>query len=312
MLRVVVIGVGLDGLMAQWVFRQHPRLEVWCIGDPAFASSVAIVDQPRHSNSLKNLFKELKVLHASFTPRVGIMLRGSIKRYPDFFEGRDREELRSVETQIANQGFREKRKPTSVLNSRTTRCLRYEQTTLVQKLSAGTKRIISTDDWTLAPGQLHVGSKTLDYDFAVLTEPLWACRNRTWFTIPEVAATDQYRLTLIPREAEQYCPWDIVLTPYTPTETVASVHAEGHQYFATAFGCPNETDLLSDLNFLFPSGYDLVKVERLEKAVPTGKPPKMRWPDNVAPLGELAEWKRGLSLDKVLDASYELLQRWIR
>ena len=115
----------------------------------------------------------------------------------------------------------------------------------------------------------------------------------------------------IPRDPSRYRRWDSVLTPYTPGGAVYRVTAWGPGYAAEVRHELDTMRLISDLNFLFPAGYDLRDVRQYRGAL---RPltSRIRWPENIAPLGELTEWRPDRTLDEALDRAYKLLRKWTR
>jgi hypothetical protein len=313
-LRVVVIGVGLEGLIASWVFRQHPHIDVWTIGDPPPGKRQDGPGTPLvHSESMGNLLREVGVAHASYIPRDGVLLRGKISAYPDELRRLGHQQFERVWTDIRAKAMLPPAKPNGVARGKRRlkkdRRLRCEFEELAAALTPG-RKMAATTRWRVNPGAVIVDGKRISYDFLAMTAPLWSVRERVWFDVPEVSVAPLSLAMLVPREAGAYCKWDSVLTPYTPGQAIHRVCSWGAGYAAEACGTLDTASIVSDLNFLFPSGYDLQEVRRHRGPLrPLEREP--RWPENIAPVGALAEWRQA-TLDEVLDRAYELLRRWTR
>lgn len=310
MIRVVVIGLDLEGLAASWAFRQHPQLEVWTVGHESLGGDCANLRPIMHTESAGNLLREVRVPYASYGPRSGILLGGSVQRYPDALTTH----LEKAE-RIFNDWQRKAGLPITRLNGELKhrprpRRLRCEHEELVNALTKGAN-IIETERWRLEPGTLLVDGRCLDYDFAVLTAPLWECCSRVWFPLPNIETTMRTTAVVSGPKATRFRQWDRVLTPYTPECGVYEVTDHGGQYSAVLAGEGSIGVLLSDLNYLFPGGYSIDSIRR-ERGRSTPLPKQTRWPENIASLGTRSEWRTALPLDIALDGAYVLMRKWLR
>lgn len=317
MMRVVVIGVGLEGLIVSWVFRQHPHIEVWTIGRAPVGGHIEpreSIPHPMHSTSLAALLRELRVPASSFFPKNGILLRDKIHDYPHALKVMVPSERNRVFHDLRLKARLEPKKPNGELKQRTDRRLRLDVPDLTAALMRGSaNRIVTIDDWALEPGALYFGKKQkIAYDFAVLTESLSFARSRVWFQVPDARAHARHTALVVPRNTRRYAPWDAVLTPYTPGMAIHQIAMSGHGFEATINGELHETRMLSDLNFLFADGYDLRSVHSNDGGTLQQLPRSVRWPDHVAALGAHAEWREGATLDQVVDGAYDLMRRWLR
>ncbi len=316
MIRTVVIGRGIEGLLASWVFKQHPHLDVWVIGSN---TDDDVIDSGRtasfeHTAGLREVLSELRVNYSSFVPRQGILLNGSIKKYPCHLRS-----LNAVQTQKVWCDWRLKsgmhpKKPNGELKRvRPKRRLRCDPAQVARHALRGLeRRVVDTGAWSVGPGAVTFGQKRLPYDFVVLTEPIWRFRSKVWFQMPSVPVPERTSVEIIPRNSQQYRRFDHVLTPYTPHDAIYQLRANGPGYLAEMNGEVTASALLGDLNFLFPEGYDLVRLQTDHDGSISTRLPRVKWPENVAPLGSYAEWKENIGLEAVVNGAYDLMRRWIK
>lgn len=311
MLRVVVLGSDIEGLLVSWTMRQHPGLDVWMIGKPPLGGNGDSETLPTvvHTWSMRNLLDELGIAYASFKPRNGILLRGQIRPYPAcLLSLSDAESVwNHVRAKALLQPVRMngqlKRRPTD----RRLRCA-YEE--LVEALAEGVQ-FRAAPSWRLEPGRVTWAGGSMDYDFAVLTGRLSECAGRTWFRLPSVESAPLTTISVVPRMPAIYRRWDRVLTPYTPDGAIHEINANGHAYNAESVGEHPQARMLSDLNFLFRDGYEIREVTTDEAVIPY-RDRTHQWPEHVQPLGSKAFWRPDITLDEVLDGAYELMRIWTR
>lgn len=309
MIRTVVVGLGLEGLVAGWVFRQHPNIETWIVGAYRRVEGVHAFT---HTESIGNLLRELDVPHASFSPRDGILLRGTIEPYPACFREMERDDATRVCTAWLEKAHLEAGRVNGEL--RRMRCakprrIRCNLDEFACALNRGA-RIVRRNDWRLEPGALVIGPHRIPYDFAVLTESVRVYRDRVWFKVPNTEATQLATAFVVPRDGARFRRWDRVLTPFTPGGALHTVRASENGCAVSFSGTCARDSFFSDLNFLFPDGYDLRALDRFEQ--PAATRPRLRTPENVAALGRDAEWLQSVEIDSVLDRSYDLMRRWLR
>lgn len=309
MIRVIIIGLGLEGLVTAWVFRQHPLLDVWNVG--------RVSDMPdrlpvlAHTESTVGLLNELRLNYASYAPRDGILIGGEVERYPHALRTHHDCATEIFHAWQAKAGIEPAPLNGELKRTASKRRLRCDIGDLVRVLCTDAKVIACDDAWRLEPGTMHSQDTKLDYDFAVITVPLWEARSRVWFRIPTASTAVRTVATVRARRGGKLRRWDRVLTPYTPGDSVYEVYDYGDCYETSIAGKGDAGSLLSDLNFLFPEGYGLSHI-RQEPGRLARLDAQIRWPENIAPLGEFAEWRDGRGLEEVLDTAYDLMRRWLR
>jgi hypothetical protein len=314
-MRVAVIGLGLDGLIASWVLSQHPQFKVTVIGTPAPPTRLGSLPIVVHTPSSGNLLRELGVPNSSFKPRNGVLLRGEIQPWPEVLRKVSSEEGQRLRLDMETKAGRlppntaklpaKSKEP----SPRRLRCDFEELSTELRR----TLNIVRVEDWRLLEDRVVCSpGRDVFYDAAIITAPLWDCRLRTYFDLPDGIATKRTVVLVAPHNAREYSAWDHVLTPYTPERCVYQVVAYGHGYAAEAAGSVAWNALLGDLNFLFPQGYEVLDSMHELHGEPYPLLTPATWPAKVAPLGRYTEWRSDITLDYVIDRSYDLLRRWAR
>lgn len=317
MIRVVVIGLKIEGLLGSWVFRQHPHVDVRLVGEPPLGglpSEREVLSSFDHTPGLGGVLNALRINYSSFQPRTGILLRDRVEKYPACFGWMHPEEIERVWCDVRAKARIPPKKPNGELKQRRVkRNLRLDEEELLKCLTEGIHdRVIRADAWHLEPGAVRVSGRHLAYDFVVITEPLWRYGSRVWFSVPTVHAPVRTIAKLIPRNPQRYRRWDQVFTPYTASDAVYRISESGPGYTAEVNGEVDSSSLLGDLNFLFPDGYDLVRLQSDEQGAISPAHTRVRWPENVAALGAYAEWRQGAGLDAVIDGAYDLMRRWMK
>lgn len=300
LLRVVVLGLNLESLLACWILRQHPMLDVWLIAEQPLDLLLRedeVLFMP-HTANISNLLRNLNVAYASFIPQDGMLLRGQIQpiarcsdeavvRYAKDRTGED------IAAWIKAAKHRSRR-------------LRCQLSDFLQALIRGLQYAVSPQ-WSLEPGEVVFGAQQrIEYDFAIVTGPLWKLKQRVWFETPQITPQEHAVVCVEPRRLAHFRRWDTVLTPYTPSEAANKVTVIGNLMLVEMAPGATSEAMISDLNFLFSQGYALQSIDvkrRLKDLV------FLRWPENVVPLGSAVAMS---SLAELVEGAYECMRRWIR
>lgn len=315
MMRIVVLGTGLDGLLAGWVLRQHPHLRVRIVGTAPIGSTTDAADQmlsTTHTISMGNLLRALEIDHSSFTPRDGIMLQGQVHRYPHHLRHLSQEGMLRVRhdclikaRRILPSAFPQKFATPLRPKERRLRCMLDE---LVDALTRGAD-VRRVPEWQATANAVDTPFGRLDFDHLVVTAPLWECRDRLPFAMPPVLAVKRTTAYVVPRDTHVFARWDSVLTPYTPENAIHRVYSSGGRYVAEATGHVQPSALLGDLNFIFEAGYQIDEVRSGMPGDPAIGNPVAQWPENMTALGASATWNPSAKLDATLDGAYDLMRR---
>lgn len=304
-MRVVVIGLGLDGLITGWVLRQHPLLDVAVVGQRE--SYPLIETDTPHTTSLGNFFRAIGLPHSSFQPKESLLLRGGL--------GPTHEMLARVARATAQRVLDDWRRKAGLsraaLNgelSRPKRRLRFDERELGEVLSCGAKIIVG--EYAVEPGRVHTERGKLEFDHLAVSDPFWLWARCAWFSRKaDYAEVKQLSARVLPRPPSPFRAWDLVTTPYTPADAIYRVRPWGGELHCDSRPA-TVGELLSDLNWLLPAGYELT--ELLEQVVAIDRAPSLRWPEHVAPIGRSANPAQHRTLHDVLLEAYEHVRRLTR
>jgi hypothetical protein len=309
-----VLGGGLAGLIAADALRKR-------------GANVTIIETQRADNDLffgsrrfyrtkgmVDLLERFELPYSDFIVRGGIMLRGFVWPYPMAFKGMSAEQAERV-----NQDHFAKALQTSsgewgstAMNrepgTRSRRALRCHVGDLAKALSQGVRHVRGTVK-KLDMNSIVVGTERVPYDFAVVTLPLWELVGRATWHIPEATALRLNVAFVVPRR-DRFAKWDFVFTPYTPGESIFRVAPIGSGYACEFNGTVEVDRLISDLNFIFPDGFTLagLKVGLNGHLFPLSERPD--WPENVAPIGRVAQWQQ-MTIDDVVKSATKVADRWL-
>ena len=102
-------------------------------------------------------------------------------------------------------------------------------------------------------------------------------------------------------------------TPYTPGDSIHRFSVDGISYVCEVNGDLNSRmiNVISDLNFIFGSGWSVSKITKDLKGHLLPMTEKIDWPGNIAPLARFAQWNPRGTVDKILDDAKILVEKWI-
>ncbi len=317
MIRIVVLGAGLDGLLAAWVFGQHPFAKVTVVGE---YDKTRAQDEPPivYSTSMINVLRVLGIPHSEYRIKEGILLSGQVRSISETWLAMNKEEADRLRHDCYVKATRippqesfpiQIPKPRKKIERRIRCDFKELYHTVQQKV-----RILPRSKWCLKPGLVTTDRGAIPFDQCVVTAPLWEVRERSSISIPEAYAVRRHLLSLIPRTATLYAPWDGILTPYTPEKSIHRLDATGTGgIVAEVTGAIVRPRIIGDLNFLFPDGYAIEKADMNLRGgiLPFGES-RPKWPNNVVPIGRYSEWNDHLTLDDTVDRAYDLLHKWTK
>ncbi len=256
MLRIVVVGQSLRGLIAAWVFRQHPAVEVLVVGAHALAVHNAIDELSPNSPSLRSLFNAIGVAHSAFRPRVATMRGGRLRKCGKLGEARLRFDAEDLSL-----------------------CLR------------GGSRPLPTAGWSIEPGEVLIGNLRVSYDFLLLALPMALCRQRVWFPVPADPAPTLYQ-SLVSTPFSPYHLWEEVLTRETPAGVVTRIL--NHIGSCIVESKANGAALQKDLTYLFPRGFQVECTQKHHRWVTDTLPENLASVPEAMPLGATIDFSYDL------------------
>ena len=318
MKRVLIIGGGISGLLANHVFKTYYRgLEVSVMepGKPGGEFTAGGLKYIHRTDNIAAVMGDLGMVTSNHNIRGGILLHGKVEPYPRCLS--DMEPDRAA--RIRADHYRKTRRqepgdfaarsmndPEDVGVRRALRCDSHE---LIDKLVARASFVKARLD-QIQPGFVTTtGGNSHKYDFLVLTIPLWIIRASAHFHVPEGHAM---RLNVANVEVirDPYAKWDYVYTPYTPADSIHRISPSGGGYQCEVNGMMNRDKLVSDLNFIFKDGWAIESMREGMKGhlLPLAERPE--WPDNVAPIGRFAKWDPRSTADVAVDDAHSLAESW--
>ncbi|KKM89968.1 hypothetical protein LCGC14_1243390 [marine sediment metagenome] len=314
-MRVVILGGGISGLLASHAFRQagvHP-LVIEC-GVPGGQFLAGGLRTFRNVPVMRELVDGLGLVFTEFVAQNGILLRDEVHWYSQYFckhPDETRQVLGDLWVKIhkTQMGTREKWPMRDAMMRYPKAVLRCDWERLLALLVAQSEIVTATFCRATETEVFVTDGGSYPFDRLVATLPLWQLEGRLWFDTPSGAALVLTLAYVIPLK-DRYSKWESFYTPYTPASCVQrmSVHRDG--YVVEASGRPFRLDLESDLQFLFPEGYQVRWVRDGLNGYLLPMAEEVRWPVGVAPVGRYAQWLPDGRAYDAYQAALLLAKRW--
>jgi hypothetical protein len=317
MKKLVIIGGGIAGLVCSYVMNRVKGLEVTVlepgeVGGEFLSGGLKYI---HHTQSMENLFDELDLPWSHFVVKGGILLRGVVRQYPNYLREIGREQA----ARIQRDHYRKTRRiepgpysskamndPAAVGPKKALRCHFPE---FIESMAKGVDIVQESC--------LHIGEdflitnkgRTIFFDYAVLTAPLWVIKNMVSWHVPSSVAMELNIAIVEPRK-DRFYQWDYVYTPYTPGSSIHRLSPDGNDYAVEANGQLDYVDFINDLNFLFSDGWHIKTMKNGLKGhlLPLSSQPEP--PKNISLLGRFACWDTRMTVDVVMEHAIELSERW--
>lgn len=318
-MRLVIVGGGVSGLLASYVFRRRGVdavvLEPRAVGGEFLAGGLKYIHS---SDSMCKLFDDLDIAYSQYTVQGGIMLRGQVHQYPKVLQSIPKAEAAIIQadhyrkTRRTEGGVDSKKAMNDPAAVKPRRALRCHFPDMVKEL-AGMAKITKS-------GMMKVKTKTkevvlndlskIPYDKLILTIPLWVIKAAVPFYVPQGMAMKLNIIEVAPVK-DRFAKWDYVYTPYTPANMVHRFSPAGRAYSVEVNGDMDRVMLESDLQFIFNDGYSIEGIREGLKGhlLPLEQLPD--WPEDIAPLGRFAKWDSRATTDVTLEDARELAERWL-
>ncbi len=320
--RIVIIGGGVSGLVAAWVFQRMGKrsvvLEPGSLGGDFLRGGLKYIHK---TNSMVEMFDGLGLAWSDYTVRGGALLRGKVEPWPHCLDSMGEDEASRIQSdhyrktrRAEPKEFGEKSMNDPSARKGARRAIRCDFHAMVKALAARTRVIphavtkINSKEGLV---QLTDGNSYW-YDKLVVTIPMWITRTIADFWVPEGVAM-KLNLAQVSPKRHTYAKWDYVYTPYTPGDCIhrLSPYEDGYTMeFNGELTDIIHRKLFQDLAFLLPDGYLLNRVIPNLKGHLLPLPEKPDWPDNVAPLGRFATWNPRATTDVTLREATKLAARW--
>jgi hypothetical protein len=321
-MKIAVVGGGMSGLIAAYVFQKHRNVSV-TVYEPSRPAAEFLSGGLKYIHRTEDTVRLLHdhgVVFTNYTVRGGILLHGKVEQHPGCFLGMEAGRAKRIQedhwrkTRRTEPGDFSRRSMNDPEASGTRRGLRCSPKDLVTAMAAEThirsEAIVRIEHNRLigATGQPY------GFHFAIVTVPLWIVRRMVNWDVPEAYAVKLNVIVAEPLRDPMFTKWDYVYTPYTPANLIHRVSPSGDDYHCEFNGIWEEgatnDRVASDLNFLFPSGWVINDVKRGLNGhlLPIGG--KLEWPNNIRPLGRYACWDPRATTDVTLRDAFKLAQEW--
>lgn len=327
MKRMVIVGGGISGLIASWVFTQVRGLDVIVLepGKPGGDFMAGGLKYMHKTDEMEEMLRDLGVTYADYSVQGGILLHGAVEPYPGVFKGMDKSRALRIQhdhyrktrkTEPDNFAARSMNDPESAGPRRALRC---DMGRVLKELIQRTP-FVKDGAAKVEPHKVIGKDGTVyPYDYLLLTAPIWILRQMCWFELPESMAV-KLNLVMVdpPQKGDAYAQWDYVYTPYTPENLIHRISPRDGGYTCEFNGDWPESDgdstfsdkLTSELNFLFPDGWALSDRKKGLNGHLIPLATKPNWPVNVRPIGRFAQWDPRATSDVVLSTCLKLADEW--
>lgn len=317
MKKVIIVGGGISGLIASYVFSKYRNLDVKLLepGAPGGEFAAGGLKYIHRTDAVASMLGDLGLVFSNHSIRGGIMLHGQVHPYPKVLSevGRAR-----AERILYDHYKKTRRQEPSEFSSRAMndpegvqahQALRCDFMELIKRLAERADIVKARLDKIESRFVTTTGGNSYPYDHLVLTIPLWVIKQAAYFHIPEGHAMRLNIVTVEPLR-DPYARWDYVYTPYTPADTIHRFSPSGGGYDCEVNGELNKDGLVSDLNFIFADGWAVVSTREGLKGHLLPLPERPDWPEQIAPLGRFAKWDPRSTADVVAEDAREIAENW--
>lgn len=337
-MRLVIIGGGISGLIANYIARQCRGVEVFILEAGKVGGEFASVGLKyiHRTDEMATMLADLQVVYNKHPVRGGIHLHGRVWPYPEVMKPgfAFQEALADIRpepmtatralriqhdhwrktrhTEPDHNAGRSMNDPEAGLGKVSLRC---DLSSVVAKL-AERAIIVRERVVAVAPDVVSTDAGNhYEYDYIIVTVPLWLARRMMYFGLPEAMALKLNVVHVVPI-SNPYVRWDYVYTPYTPDSLIHRISPSEDGWSCEFNGAWEEGDpevgrrLTSDLNFLFQNGWAVNRVVRGINGHLIPMEQAAGWPSHIQPLGRFAQWDSRATADVVLDRMCSIVDEW--
>lgn len=314
---VIIIGGGITGLICANVFSKYNKMNVTVYepGEPGGQFLTGGLRYIHHTPAMENFFDENDIMWGSYKIKGGILLRGQVRQYPKFLRSLDKVDA----IRIQNDHYRKTRKMESgsfgsqamndPANAKSRNALRCDLRHLIDVLKSKCN-IVKSKLIKVVSDKVYFENGTIKkFDYMVMTIPLWLIKRIVDFEVPFSMAMN-LNVISVDVISDIYAKWDYVYTPYTPSDCIHRISSEGDGYAAEISGEFRESDLHSDLNFLFKDGWCVKDYKKNLRGHLLPINGEINTPRNIALIGRYAAWQPRMTVDVTLNRAIELGKRW--
>lgn len=339
-MRVVILGGGISGLLAAWVFREHKPIVLEAgraLGGSFNSGGLKYI---RHTEAFRRLLVELEVEATVYRPRGGLLLAGGFTMGGEYIRGTqlvDHVPYMSAlpeETRLELQRRHWERTRGTLAGFKATcmndptgegdaEALHFNYTALVAgiteaveksggefRLGARVTDIIDPhrEVWCDGPAGSH-----LAYDLLITTLPLGAMKNiLAAADLPEgkvqTCTVGHISSGSLPRDLAEMgaAKYNYIYTPFNRVFHRLSRDPENpERWQAEATGRPDLKDFQEALGY--GARVPMMLTNLPGHLLPLDREPQ--WPAGIVPLGRFAEWDTRSTAEKTLDRAIALKER---
>lgn len=323
MKKVVIIGGGVSGLVASWVFNQcGADVRLFEPGPKGRGFLSGGLKYFVRTDDMVRIVNDLGLAFSVQSVRGGIFLQGQVRPYPKHL----REVGQARAQRIREDHYRKTRgvEPTGFavksMNdpfSATRKALACDLDEFIKRLSGYKSHCHVSEMVTSVNSSARrvytAEGASWNFDYLVVTAPLWIARRLLDFPLPDGMARKLNVVDVDSIGSDPYARWDYVYTPYTPENMVhrLSPHDGGYSVeFNGEWSDSTSGRLRNELNFLFGNAWALNDVKKglPGHLIPLESDPE--YPPWIAPLGRFAAWDPRATTDKTLSDAIALARRW--
>jgi hypothetical protein len=316
MKKIIIIGGGISGLICATVFsRRGANVTVYepnKIGGEFLTGGLKYIQQ---TSIMEKFLDSVGVVWGDYNIKGGILLRGEVRKYPQFLKKLDKGDAIRVcgdhyrKTRRMEPGSFGSQAMNDPANSKSKKAIRCDFEELISVLSNNCKIVKSSLVAVVGNKAFFDNSTKVDFDYMVLTIPLWIIKRVTNYEIPDSVAM-KLNIAIIECVRDHYAKWDYVYTPYTPADCIHRLSPDEGNYAVEANGDLDDESLHSDLNFLFKDGWYMKSLRENLKGHLLPLDGEIKVPNNVALVGRFAAWEPRMTVDVTLERAISLSKRW--
>jgi hypothetical protein len=317
-LRLSIIGGGVSGLMASYVFKKKGIesivYESKKVGGEFLNGNVKYIKKTRNMTSLLD---DLGMLYSDYNINGGVLLGEKVLNYSYSMKRVDIEKKNIIQfdqykkiRRIESDNYGSKSINDSAISC-SRKALYFDFNDFICRLENSAtikKRELTSVDSKNKVLKFSNGEK-VNYDILIMTIPLWETRKLVDFYVPDGIAMKLNIIDIIPNK-NKYMRWDYVYTPYTPFDTIYRFTQNYYGYSVEVNGdlsC-QKRNVHGDLAYIFPDGFSITETKEDLKGYLLNFLAKetTEWPENIFPLGRFSQWNQKLVTNSVLDEIYKI------
>jgi hypothetical protein len=316
-MKIAIVGSDINALMAAFVARRRGhQFKMYSQQQFGWRRPYIIYE----SSHLKTTLNEMGIEHSSYRIRSGIMLRGQIEPFPRVLRGCGKKQGARIRGDLFSktrlvQSDQPSKSSLDYEISKTKMGMVFEWPSFLEVLTRGIQ-IDSSPVTEIRSDCIVLGDREEFFDLAIVTLPLWRCAELVQWPLPHACSISLNTAIIdsnsAPDVREQLAGWDYVWTPYTPDGLVHRVYQVNESYHVQFSGAWNvsedKSQLIGDLNYLFPAGWAPLGSHRGEAGFLCPLSEKAIWPKSVLPMGRLARWDARATLSQTFDDLLKVLR----